>query len=233
MTTTCCQMGNGSVVPVPANTAHSTGGPLVPARRERLPSFAATKRPKRYSGFSTKSVSSSENSRTPHFRNSPKRLSTPNSGGENFWRVNRFILNDDLPSSRGRFRKRIAEYFWPLATDQEATNSVPDPCPVTFGLLETRLRRSDSRSRIRERVSRIKYPRNRGAACGNPQGSECQADSLFGTYATLLGGQARDGHANFRGRQHLEFAKDGKSIDLDPGRQVIGIAVVDVLGLTI
>src|SRR5262249_55367470 len=44
----------------------------------------------------------------------------------------------------------------PIATEKKPTNLVWDPSSTAFCLLETRLRRADSRKRIRERLSRTK-----------------------------------------------------------------------------
>ena len=49
----------------------------------------------------------------------------------------------------------------PIATEPKTTNSVQGPGSWGVRLLETRHRGPDSRTRIRERFSRIKSPRDR------------------------------------------------------------------------
>ena len=53
-----------------------------------------------------------------------------------------------------------AETGVPIATEKKTTNLARGPGSTAFSLLETRLRGADSRNRIRERLSRIKNPRN-------------------------------------------------------------------------
>ena len=48
----------------------------------------------------------------------------------------------------------------PIATEQKTTNLVPTPVNSAVRLLKTRLQRLDSRKPIRERLSRIKIPRD-------------------------------------------------------------------------
>src|SRR5262249_52221434 len=64
------------------------------------------------------------------------------------------------PRRCAKGRAPACEIELPIATEKKPTNLARSPGSAAFPLLETRLRRADSRNRIRERLSRTKNPGN-------------------------------------------------------------------------
>jgi hypothetical protein len=68
----------------------------------------------------------------------------------------------------------------PIATEKKPTNLARSPDSAAFSLLETRLRRADSRRRIRERLSRTKNTRDHEAAPESLGASRLPSFSITG-----------------------------------------------------
>ena len=74
------------------------------------------------------------------------------------WSFFPFLLNQHMPPLRNA--PTHAQVGVPIATEKKTTNLVRNPDSSVFCLLETRLRGPNSRSSIREWLSRIKSPRD-------------------------------------------------------------------------